>query len=169
MTAVKALKELKKFTEKEVASKIRLQKEAPTTKEPEYVNPVVALMTLPHKNFMPTNFQVPHILIGLSSGNDATDEHTISIQMQFATFGGDMQFEEDANIPDSSGYIDLLNLMELTKEKLVKSSVINGCGVIDKPILYGVYNEQITYPYWYGYMTFDLQIQITNPQLKNIL
>lgn len=169
MTAVQALKELKKFIEKEVASKIRLQKEAPTTEKPEYVNPFVALMTLPHKNFMPVNFQVPHIIIGLTSGSDDTDEHKISIQMQFATFGGDTKFGEFPSIPDSSGYIDLLNLLEMTKAKLVKSTVIEKCGVVDKPILYGVYNEQITYPYWYGYMTFDLQIQISNPLLEDIL
>lgn len=168
MTVVEALNALKEFVAAET-SDIFLRKEAPSTAEPEYVNPYVALMTLPHKNFMPVNFQVPHILIGLATGKDATDEHPLSIRMQFATFGGEMQFEEYENIPDSSGYIDLLNLMERIKNKLIKTAVINDCGVVNKPITYGIYDEQLTYPYWYGYITFDLQIQITNPLLQEFL
>lgn len=169
MTAVEALNALKAFVEKNVASKILLQKEGLATAKPEYVHPYVSLIALPHKNFMPVNFQVPYILIGLQTGTDAADEHPLSIQIQFATFGGDIRFKETANIPDSSGYIDLLNLIELTKEQLIQAAVINKCGVVNKPILYGVYNEQITYPYWYGYMTFDLQIQTTLRQMKEFL
>lgn len=169
MTAVESLKALQKFIEEEVASKILLQKESDTMEEPERVNPYVALITLPHKNFTPVNFQVPHILIGLANGTDATDEHSLSIQMQFATYGGDIAFKETANIPDSSGYIDLLNLIELTKAKLVQAAVINDCGVVDRPIMYGIYHEEITYPYWYGYVTFDLQITKTLRQMKEFL
>ena len=88
MTAVESLQALKKFVEEEVASGILLRKEAPSTEEPEFVNPYVALISLPHKNFMPVNFQVPHILIGLVTGKDDTEEHPLSIRMQFATFGG---------------------------------------------------------------------------------
>lgn len=169
MTAVEALNALKTFLEKEVASTILLRKEGLSTEEPEYVHPYVALITMPHKNFTPVNFQVPHILIGFATGTDGADEHSINIQMQFATFGGDIQFKKTANIPDSSGYIDLLNLIERTKQKLVQAAVIKKCGVVNKPMMYGIYNEQITYPYWYGYLTFDLQIQTTQRQMKEFL
>lgn len=169
MTAVEALQALKKFVEDEVASKILLQKEGIATAEPEYVHPYVELITLPHKNFTPVNFQVPYILIGLANGTDAADEHPLSIQMQFATYGGDIVFKETANIPDSSGFMDLLNLIETTKQKLIQATVINGRGVVNKPIMYGIYNEQITYPYSYGYMTFDLQIEKTQRQMKEFL
>lgn len=169
MTSVEALKALKEFVEENVASSILLEKEHLTTEEAEYVHPYVALITLPHKNFTPVNFQVPHILIGFSNGTDGANEHPMSIQIQFATFGGNTMFQEDANIPDSSGYIDLLNLIELTKNKLIQAAVIKKCGVVNKPIMYGVYNEQITYPYWYGYMTFDLQIKTTQRQMKEFL
>lgn len=169
MTAVEALNALKEFVEQKVASSILLPKEGVVAEKPELVHPYVALMTLPHKNFMPVNFQVPHILIGLASGADNADEHPLSIQIQFATFGGDVKFKDTAIIPDSSGYIDLLNLIERTKEKLIQAAVINKCGVVNKPMLYGVYTEQITYPYWYGYLTFDLQIKATQRQLKEFL
>ena len=114
MTAVDALNALKKFLEEEVASKILLQKEGMIEGKPEFVNPYVSIITLPHKNFMPVNFQVPNILIGLSGGTDDANEHPVSIRIQFATFGGNVMFKETANIPDSSGYIDLLNLSEKT-------------------------------------------------------
>lgn len=169
MTAVEALTALKEFIEEEVASTILLQKEGHATADPEYVHPYVALLTLPHKNFMPVNFQVPYILIGLANGTDSANEHPLSIQIQFATFGGDIMFKETANVPDSSGYIDLLNLIERTKEKLIQAAVIKECGVVNKPMLYGIYSEQITYPYWYGYMTFDLQITTTMRQMKEFL
>lgn len=169
MTAIKALEGLKGFLEKEVASSIRLRKEGLSTEKPEYVNPYVALISLPHKNFMPVNFQVPYILLGFADGNESDDEHYLNIRIQFATFGGNILFKESANIPDSNGYIDLINLMERTKEKLIQAGVIKKSGAINKPILYGVYDEQLTYPYWYGYMTFKLQIPITQRQMIEFL
>ena len=128
-----------------------------------------ALISLPHKNFMPVNFQVPHILVGLPSGNESADEHSLNIRLQFATFGGDVMFKETANIPDSSGYIDLLNLIERTKERLINAGVIKDGGLIDRPFNYGIYDEQLTYPYWYGYMTFNLQIPITQRQMTEFI
>lgn len=169
MTAIDALNALKALIEEKVASEVLLQKEGDAMSEPEYVHPYVELITLPHKNFTPVNFQVPYILIGLSQGTDASDEHPLSIQIQFATYGGNIIFQETANIPDSSGFIDLLNLIEKTKHELIQATVINGCGVIEKPMQYGIYNEQITYPYSYGYLTFDMQIENTLRQMKEFL
>lgn len=169
MTAVESLKGLQAFIEKEVANNILLRKEGLSTEKPEYVHPYVALISLPHKNFMPVNFQVPHILIGIATGNDDANEHTLNIRMQFATYGGNILFKETANIPDSSGYIDLLNLIERTKEKLVNAGVIKKSGYVDRPFNYGIYDEQLTYPYWYGYMTFDMQIAVPQRQMKEFL
>ena len=169
MTAVDSLKALKEFLEKEVASTILLRKEGLTNQEPEFVHPYVALITLPHKNFVPVNFQVPHILVGLSSGTDEADEHSLSVRLQLATVSGDTVFNETANLPDSSGYIDLLNLIERTKGKLINAGVIEKAGLIEKPIHYGIYDEQLTYPYWYGHLTFTLQIPVTNRKMKEFL
>ena len=168
MTVVESLNALKEFVENKVASSILLPKEGLATEKMELVNPYVALIAMPHKNFTPVNFQVPHILIGFATGTDGANEHSVNIQMQFATFGGDIKFKETANIPDSSGYIDLLNLIERTKKELIQEAVIKG-GVVSKPMMYGIYNEQITYPYWYGYLTFELQIQTTLRQMKEFL
>lgn len=168
MTAVANLEALKKFVEKNIASTIKLPKEGSTIEAQEYVHPYVALITLPHKNFMPVNFQVPHILIGLAGDNDSANEHILNVRMQFATYGGNILFKESANIPDSTGYLDLLNLIERTKQKLINAAVI-GSGVVDKPMMSGIYDEQLTYPYWYGHLSFDLQIPITQRQMKEFL
>lgn len=169
MTAVNALNDLKKFIEDKVAKSFLLRKEGLTTEKPEYVHPYVALISLPHKNFMPVNFQVPYILVGLALDTEGANDHSLSVRIQFATYGGNIMFKETANIPDSSGYLDLLNLMERTKEKLINAAVINGAGVVDRPITSGIYDEQVTYPYWYGYMTFDLDLPITTRKMKEFL
>ena len=169
MTITDSLNGLKDFVEAEVANKFLLRKEGLSTEDPEYVHPYVALITLPHKNFMPVNFQVPHILIGLTTGDDDVDENVLHIRMQLATFGGEFMFKETANIPDSSGYLDLLNLIERLKERLINQAVISKSGTINRPISYGIYDEQLTYPYWYGYVDFALQVPITNRQMKEFL
>lgn len=167
MTALDALKSLKKFLEKEVAPYIELQKEL---SDPiEYVNPYVSIITLPHKNFMPVNFQVPHILIGLVSGNEDTGEHGLQVRISCATYGGDVQFQEKNNIPDEKGYMDLLVLLERIKHKLIDKAIIEGDCVVDKPITYGIYDEQLTYPYWYGYLQFTVQIPIVEAKLSQTI
>lgn len=166
MTALEALEGLKTFMEK-VAADIKLPKE--NTNPVEYVTPYVGLITLPHKNFMPVNFQVPYILIGLVNGNDNEHENVLSIRIACATYGGDIKFAETANIPDESGYVDLINLLERIKNKLVNEAVIEKAGALNKPIMYGIYDEQLTYPYWYGYLSFDLQIPVSQRQMIEFL
>lgn len=162
MTAYESLIALKKELE-EVAGGILLQREK--SNPPEYVNPYVTIISLPHKNFMPVNFQVPHILIGLSDANENDEENRLSIRIQCATYGGDVNFQYDNIIPDEKGYLDLINLIERIKIRLTDKAVIEKAGMIEKSYQYGVYNEEITYPYWYGYLQFDLQIPITNRQM----
>lgn len=158
MTALEALRSLKTFIENEVASGIALQKEL--SNPPEYVNPYVSIITLPHKNFMPVNFQVPHILIGVENGTDDTDEHILRVRIACATYGGDVGFQEQNNIPDEKGYFDLLTLLERIKAKLINATIIEDDCVVERPVTYGIYDEQLTYPYWYGYLQFGVQIPI---------
>lgn len=163
MTALDALKSLKKFIEENVAENLKLQKEL--SNPPEYVNPYVSIITLPHKNFMPVNFQVPYILIGMENGTENTDENKLQIRIACATYGGNVAFQEQNNIPDEQGYIDLLTMLERIKAKLINEAIIEGdCGV-EKPITYGIYDEQLTYPYWYGYLQFAVQIPIIEAKL----
>lgn len=154
MTIIDTLKAIQKFLEDEVASDMEFQKEG---NPEEYVNPYVGVMSLPHKNFMPVDFQVPYIIVGLANGIDDTDEAKLTIRITCATYGGEIV----EGIPDTTGYIDLLNLIDRIKLKLIETAVINGAGTVHKPINYGVYNEQLTYPYWYGYLEFDIQIPET--------
>ena len=165
MTVLDALNGLKEFLEKEVASEIKLQKEK--SSPPEYVNPYVSLITLPHKNFMPIDFQTPFILIGFSQASSSNDEHVVSIRIMCATYGGDMI--EGVNIPDEKGYIDLINLIERIHLKLVEEVVINGVGTVQKPITYGIYDTEVTYPYWYGYLQFSLQIPVSEYPMSKLL
>lgn len=155
MTLVEAMDALKEFLQEEVASQMKLQKEQ--TSPVEYVNPFVAKVTLPHKNFMPVDFQVPFILVGLSSGIDDMDENKATIRILCATYGGNVTDD----IPDETGYEDLLNLIERIKLKLVETAVIKGAGTVNKPIQYGIYDTELTYPYWYGYLQFDMQLPFT--------
>lgn len=164
MTALEALRSLKSFIEREVASGIELQKE--NSYPPEFVNPYVSIITLPHKNFMPVNFQIPHILIGVENGTDDTDEHILRIRISCATFGGDVAFEEQNNIPDEKGYLDLLTLLERIKAKLINEAIIEGDCVVERPVTYGIYDEQLTYPFWYGYLQFAVQIPIVEAKLS---
>lgn len=170
MTTVEALQNLKKFIESEVASSITLLKEKLDyeTQEadytPEYVNPYVALITLPHKNFIPTTFRAPNILIGLDMGDENHNEHAVSIRIVFTVYGGETPLGVE-NLPDETGYIDLLNLIERTKSKLTQAAVIERAGLVEKDFQYGIYSEEITYPYWYGFLQFKMQLPIDQRQM----
>lgn len=167
MTALDALKSLKLFIENEVANTIELQKEG--SNPVEYVHPYVSIITLPHKNFMPVNFQVPHILIGVENGTEDTDENKLQIRIACATYGGSVTFQAQNNIPDEKGYIDLLNLIERIKLKLIDKTIIEGDCVVEKPITYGIYGEEFTYPYWYGYLQFAVQIPLVQAKLEETI
>lgn len=162
-TAIGVLNGLKELIETKVAKKIKLPKEK--SNPVELVNPYVSLITLPHKNFMPVNFQVPHILIGLANGVEDMQENRLTIRIQCAVYGGDIQFKEDANIPDETGYIELINLIEKLKSTLTQAAVTDGGGAIEKSFNYGIYDSEFTYPYWYGYVEFPVQIPYNERQL----
>lgn len=165
ITAVYALKAMKKFIEKNVASEMWLAEEK--ANPVRYVHPYVSLITVPHKNFIPVNFQVPHILVGLVQGNESADEGHLTIRIACATYTSDTKFEDDGNIPDDTGYIELLNLLERIKHKLIQEAVIEGTFGIDRDNMqYGIYDEELTYPYWYGYLTFNINIPTTQRQFK---
>jgi len=162
MVTLDFLKKLKNFLQIEVANKILLQKEE--TEPIEYVNPYVEICYLPHKNFAPYDFQVPLLLISLDDGEDGANEHTLSIRLTLATYGGGFYKDKDSydtKIPDAKGYIDLMNFIETTKQALISKSIILETGRIEKPVSYGMYDTELIYPYWYGYITFTASIQAT--------
>ena len=166
MTALQALKDIKKLIEDEVASKVKLQKEK--SNPAEYVHPYVALLSMPHKNFIPSNCQVPYIMIGVETESDDGEEHELNVLIQFATFGGGY-YDRELMIPDDKSTIDLLNVIELTKQALLTQTVIGSCSV-DRPMTSGIYSEMLTYPYSYGYLAFKVQLAVFEyPMYRNVL
>lgn len=165
MTALDTLKALKKFIQTEVAEEMKLLKEHT---ENEYVHPNVFMMTVPHKNFVPVDFAVPFILVGLSEGADDGDENTLNIRIMCSTYTSGV-YDNELKLPSEKGYLDLMNLLERIKLKLTEKAVINGQGTVTKPINYGVYTEQLTYPFNYGYLTFGVQIPINEYPMKEFL
>ena len=128
-----------------------------------YVTPYVVQCYLPHKNFTPVNFQVPGILIALDTAEDTGQENTLDIHLICMTYGGGVY--EGTQIPDASGYKDLLNMMERIKTALVTQQAIGRSG-LRKPIVSGMYDSELSWPYWYGYLRFSLDIPVTEYPMR---
>lgn len=158
MTALDFLKAFKNYIESEICSKTMLQSE----NGEEYVHPNCYIMHLPSTNFNPNGYNVPFIAVELDNADDDIDEHLLSIRMTFATYGGGYyldDLETKTDIPDGDGYIDLLNLIEKTKQALFNNVTVDGYGTIRKPLNYGVYDIEVPFPYWYGFLKFNVNIQ----------
>lgn len=156
---------LKEYIEKNIANKLELQKELSDTTDidlSERVQPYVECVHLPHKNFTPKGYQVPYILIGLDTGNKkATDGTTLNIILNLATYGGDVykdEFDNETSIPDATGYKDLLNEIDLITNELINNPIINGMGVVDPDIDFGIYDTEFTWCYWFGYVSFSIRM-----------
>lgn len=163
MTTLDALKDLKTFIENFVKeSEMTFQREE--SDPPEYVIPFVQICYFPHKNFTPGLFQSPGVLVSLDEDEDGAQDNSMSIRLICGTYGGG--YYEGTGIPDAKGYLDLLNLMERLKVALITRYTI-GRGAINKPIQMGMYDTEITWPYWYGYLTFDVQIPATEYPMYN--
>lgn len=159
MTPLDFLDALKDFLQREVAGTIWLQKEE-TEKRPEFVHPYVECMYLPHKNFSPYEFQVPMILASVDSITSGPESQTLEARLTLGTYGGGFYTVqgEKTKIPDAKGYRDLLDLAELCKQRLIGRSVIGGAGTIGLPVSAGVYDGELVYPYWYGFVQFTAEI-----------
>lgn len=156
MTALDLLKELKNYIESNVCASLEFQEE----NSEEYVHPKCYIAQLPNANFNLEGFSIPCVTVGLETGDDDANDHTIKVRLIFATYGGGYHLDDMENktdIPDGNGYIDLINFIEITKQALLANITINGKGTINKPFNYGIYDD-MPYPYWYGYLRFDVNI-----------
>jgi hypothetical protein len=154
------LEALKQFLIKNVASKIKLEK--PPQDENienayELVNPAVYIGWIPPKNHLNEyGYAVPGLLIMSDGGEDLTEEANLNIRIGIATYDPG----ETTNLevtPNALGYRDLLNIINIIRIELAKSSTIEGKTSIQGPIKWGMYEEQ-SYPYWNGWMTFQASI-----------
>lgn len=157
MTLLDALKDVKTFVEGQVEQlNIRLQEEGGD----EYVEPYVEICFFPHKNFTPGGFQSPGILISADNATDDAREHTATIRLLCSTYGGGFYEDEggfQTDIPDGSGYLDLINLMERLEIALAAEAAVGRC-TVRKPIELGVYDTEPSWPYWYGYLQFSIDL-----------
>lgn len=163
MTTQDALDDLQAFLEKAV-QEMGMKYQREEIDPPKYVTPYVAQCYWPHKNFIPGGFQTPGILIALDTAEDTGQENTVAIRLLCTTYGGG--YYEGTGIPDSKGYIDLINLMERLKVALITQWTL-GRSALNKPVQMGMYDAELAWPYWYGYLSFDLQIPVTEYPMRN--
>ena len=153
------LEALKEFIKEEIAYKILLHKAPDENVEIEYVNPCVFIGYLPPKNFLPEGYDIPCIIVGEENGEDDGNSANLNIKLSFVTYGAGDYDENDVLMPDMQGYKDLLNLITRTRTTLSSNPFIKSITVIEKPIKWGMYQEQ-PFPYWYGYMTFTVNLPV---------
>ena len=165
MTTQDALDDLQGFLEKAV-QELHMTYQQEETDPPLYVTPYVAQCYLPHKNFSPVDFQTPGILIALDTADDTGREHTVDVRLVCTAYGGGTY--QGTQIPDASGYKDLLSMMERLKTALVTQQAI-GRGGLRKPITMGMYDSEMAWPYWYGYLKFSLDIPVTEYPMRGDL
>lgn len=155
MTIMDALKDLRSYLKGLVKElDIKLQQEGAET----FVEPYVEICYFPHKNFTPGGFQVPGILISMDRDEDNANDQQLDVRLICSTYGGG--YYPESQIPDAKGYEDLINMMERIKIELVNQRTIGRC-TINKPVEIGIYDTVLSWPYWYGYMEFSVQIPAT--------
>ena len=71
----------------------------------------------------------------------------------------------DTQIPDASGYKDLLSMMERLKTSLITQWAL-GRGNLRRPLEMGMYYSELSWPYWYGYLRLSLDIPVTEYPMR---
>lgn len=160
MTDNMILEALKSFLEQKVASKFKLQASKEDFNEYKLVNPAVFECFIPPNNFLPPELvsAVPCILVGMEEGRDDGTEASINIRITFAVYCPGGYDAVQKLTPNFQGYRDVLNLITKTKMELAKAAVIDKA-TIKQPFKWGMYQEQ-PYPYWYGWLTFSVDIAV---------
>ncbi|AUN08962.1 hypothetical protein CF081_19685 [Clostridium botulinum] len=161
MTDSIVLSALKKFLDEKVCKDVKLEKppEDLNIEDGDYklVNPATYIGWIPPKNYLTEyGYDIPSILIMEDGGEDNGDEGTINIRLGIATYDPGDTTELGIEI-NSKGYKDLLNLITKIRIELAKSMVIEEKTIIEKPIKWGMYEEQ-QFPYWHAWITFTATI-----------
>ena len=162
MTTQDALDDLQAFLEKAV-QEMGMKYQREEIDPPKYVTPYVAQCYWPHKNFIPGGFQNPGIFSALDTAEDTGQENTLDVRLVCTTYGGGMY--RDTQIPDASGYKDLLSMMERLKTSLITQWAL-GRGNLRRPLEMGMYDSELSWPYWYGYLRLSLDIPVTEYPMR---
>ena len=102
-------------------------------------------------------------MIALDTAEDTGQENTLDVRLVCTTYGGGMY--RDTQIPDASGYKDLLSMMERLKTSLITQWAL-GRGNLRRPLEMGMYDSELSWPYWYGYLRLSLDIPVTEYPMR---
>lgn len=142
--------------------KILLPKPYSPGETPVLIRPQVYIGWTPPKNIKAEDYDIPGIIIGIPEGSEEDENGVLNVNLTFATFSpGPETPVEAANKFDMQGYRDLLYLQSFVRYKLFSTRIINSKTTVQKPVAWGVYEEQ-PYPYWVGWMKFQATIPIVN-------
>ncbi len=127
------------------------------------IYPSVVICGLPHVNFSMTGFpeeyfQAPYAMISVSDCEFDYEDISIPILIQVCCYtvlpymvNG---VPDEQRIPDNLGTLDVLNFLEKIMAWLEEDIPVP----ISKPIRLGSYdNKEMTYPYAFGYISFDIE------------
>ncbi|KNF08553.1 hypothetical protein CLPU_6c00390 [Gottschalkia purinilytica] len=163
MTENKILENIKEFLEKEICSKFKL--ELPNNnglldEDYKLVNPAVYIGWIPPKNYLDNyGYDVPALIVMSDGGEDLGESSNLNIRIGIVTYDPGLSSEE--TIPNFKGYKDLLNIISRIRIELSNLSSIEKIGAVERPIKWGMYEEQ-TYPYWHGWITFQVSTASLN-------
>lgn len=172
MNDIKILKALSKFFTENIASeydpdldKVGLEKPRSDNKADTsfaLVKPAVFEGWIPPMNYLDDfgGYAIPGILIMSDGGSDRDGEAFVRVRVVFSTYDLGMtriQTEKFATKPDMKGYYDLLNLITLTRMKLVDRALVADEFSANDDFEWGLYEEQ-KHPYWHAWITFSCPI-----------
>jgi len=108
----------------------------------------------------------------LDEGADGYDEASVKIRAVFAGFSPGIKSVDaqgaEVFTPDNQGYRDILNLIEKTRQELFKVSVIPNAGTVTKPFTWKMYDEEVTYPRYFAWATFDMSQVMVEPLIPTL-
>lgn len=150
----------------------KLFKSPPMNKQgivkPELVHPMVTTGCLPHANFSLYGaerefFQAPYVLIGYEDGDLQSEEQSLRILINVCCYSQGLYIDDESQsdynlmIPDNKAFEDCTLFLEWLQQRLLEAGTINGA-TIEFPVRLGSYNsKELTYPYAFGFLSFDLK------------
>jgi hypothetical protein len=149
---------IKTFLIKKVAIKIKLEKpplEGTIENKVKLVPPAVYIGWIPPKNYLDEyGYDIPGLLVMSDGGEDNDGDAYLNIRIGVATY--DLGITANGQVtPNTNGYKDILNLISIVRTELATNINIEGVTTVDKPIKWGLYEEQ-NYPFWHGWITFKV-------------
>jgi len=160
---------IKEFFQNYVATGFYLQLQD-TEDEPLMREPYVDLQCLPHKNFVPPDwiqpssgkpYKAPFILIQTHNLRIQSDTVTLGVRAIFGVYAsGNYSADEPTLIlPDNKAYIDLMLIMQRAVEAITTHQTFGNAQIAaGAEVNVDIYDlDAPTWPFTYGYITFDVQ------------